>query len=101
MISMLTLRLSFDLTGTSRVVTGGNSGIGLGMAEGLAQHGADIAIWGTNADKNDAAVDRLGRYDVEVLSIVCDVSDEDAVVARWPTRWPSWGGSTRCSSTPA
>ena len=51
------------------------------MAEGLAQHGADIAIWGTNPDKNDAAVDRLGRYDVEVLSIVCDVSDEEAVVA--------------------
>jgi NAD(P)-dependent dehydrogenase (short-subunit alcohol dehydrogenase family) len=62
------------------LITGGNSGIGLGMAEGLAQHGADIAIWGTNADKNDAAVDKLGQYDVEVLSIVCDVSDEVAVV---------------------
>ena len=71
----------FDLTGKVALVTGGNSGIGLGMAEGLASHGADIAIWGTNPDKNDAAVDQLGRYDVEVLSIVCDVSDEAAVVA--------------------
>jgi len=71
----------FDLTGKVALVTGGNSGIGLGMAEGLASHGADIAIWGTNPDKNDAAVDQLSRYDVEVLSIVCDVSDEAAVVA--------------------
>lgn len=74
-------RSPFDLSGRVALVTGGNGGIGLGMAEGLAQHGADVAIWGTNADKNDAAVDRLGAYDVEVLSIVCDVSDEAAVVA--------------------
>ena len=70
----------FNLTGHVALVTGGNSGIGLGMAEGLAQHGANVAIWGTNADKNDAAVDTLSQYDVEVLSIVCDVSDEVAVV---------------------
>lgn len=71
----------FDLTGQVALVTGGNGGIGLGMADALAAHGADIAIWGTNPDKNDAAVEQLGRHDVEVLSIVCDVGDEDAVVA--------------------
>jgi NAD(P)-dependent dehydrogenase (short-subunit alcohol dehydrogenase family) len=71
----------FDLRGNVALITGGNSGIGLGMADALALHGADIAIWGTNADKNDAAVDQLGRHDVEVLSIVCDVGDESAVVA--------------------
>jgi NAD(P)-dependent dehydrogenase (short-subunit alcohol dehydrogenase family) len=70
----------FDLSGRVALVTGGNSGIGLGMAEGLAAHGADVAIWGTNPDKNDAAIERLGRYDVELLSIVCDVGDEEAVV---------------------
>ena len=70
----------FDISGSVALVTGGNGGIGLGMAEALAAHGADIAIWGTNPDKNDAAIERLGRYDVELLSIVCDVGDEQAVV---------------------
>jgi hypothetical protein len=71
----------FDLTGRVALITGGNSGIGLGMAEGLAAHGASVAIWGTNADKNDRAIDRLASFDVELLSIVCDVGDESAVVA--------------------
>ncbi len=70
----------FDLSGHVALVTGGNSGIGLGMAEGLAAHGADVAIWGTNPDKNDRAIELLGRHDVELLSIVCDVGDEAAVV---------------------
>jgi NAD(P)-dependent dehydrogenase (short-subunit alcohol dehydrogenase family) len=69
----------FDLTGHVALVTGGNGGIGLGMAESLAAHGADVAIWGTNPDKNDMAIEQLGRHDVELLSIVCDVGDEAAV----------------------
>jgi NAD(P)-dependent dehydrogenase (short-subunit alcohol dehydrogenase family) len=77
----LPARSPFDLSGHVALVTGGNSGIGLGMADALAAHGADVAIWGTNPDKNDAAVELLGRHDVELLSIVCDVGDESAVVA--------------------
>jgi hypothetical protein len=69
----------FDLTGHVALVTGGNGGIGLGMADALAAHGADVAIWGTNPDKNDAAVERLARHGGEVLSILCDVGDEVAV----------------------
>ena len=49
----------FDLTGHVAVITGGNSGIGLGMADALAASGAAVAIWGTNADKNAAAAKQL------------------------------------------
>lgn len=38
----------FDLTGKVSLVTGGNGGIGLGMADALAEAGADVCIWGTN-----------------------------------------------------
>lgn len=71
----------FDLTNKVCLVTGGNSGIGLGMAEGLAMHGASIVIWGTNAEKNAAAVERLEAQGGAVRSAVVDVSDEAAVAA--------------------
>lgn len=69
----------FDLTGTVALVTGGNGGIGLGMAEGLAAAGADVGIWGRNPEKNAAAVEVLAAYGSGVDSIVTDVSEEDAV----------------------
>ena len=67
-----------DLTGHVALVTGGNSGIGLGMAAGLAAAGADVAIWGTNPAKNDAAVELLAATGVRVHAEVCDVADEAA-----------------------
>ena len=57
----------FDLTGRVALVTGGNGGIGLGMAEALAHAGADVAIWGTNADKNRAAETTLKAAGRRVL----------------------------------
>jgi len=69
----------FDLTGKVALVTGGNSGIGLGMAEAMAEAGADIAIWGTNAAKNAAAKTQLGKTGRKVLALECDVGDERAV----------------------
>ncbi|ACG77493.1 2-deoxy-D-gluconate 3-dehydrogenase [Phenylobacterium zucineum HLK1] len=71
----------FDLTGKVALVTGGNGGIGLGMAEGLAAAGAKVAIWGQNPEKNAKAEATLKGYGVEVLVQKVDVADEQAVVA--------------------
>jgi len=69
----------FDLSGKVAVITGGNGGIGLGMAEGLAQAGAEVSIWGTNADKNAAALERLEAHGTRVSALRCDVADEHEV----------------------
>ena len=71
----------FDLTGKVALITGGNSGIGLGMARMLAEAGADIAIWGTNPAKNEAARAALAATGRRVLALTCDVGDEAAVDA--------------------
>ena len=71
----------FDLTGKVALVTGGNGGIGLGMARALAQAGADVAIWGTNAKKNAAAKLELDATGRSVLALECDVANEQAVEA--------------------
>lgn len=70
----------FDLTHHVALVTGGNGGIGLGMAEGLASQGASVAIWGTNPAKNAAAAERLRALGNPVLDLVCDVGDHQAVI---------------------
>jgi NAD(P)-dependent dehydrogenase (short-subunit alcohol dehydrogenase family) len=70
-----------DLTGHVALITGGNGGIGLGMATGLANAGADVAIWGTNPDKNDAASEQLAKTGRRVHAERCDVSDEDQVIS--------------------
>lgn len=69
----------FDLTGKVALVTGGNSGIGLGMAEGLAQAGADVCVWGTNREKNAFAARKLEQHGKRVLALQCDVGDEKQV----------------------
>jgi NAD(P)-dependent dehydrogenase (short-subunit alcohol dehydrogenase family) len=70
---------AFDLGGKVALITGGNSGIGLGMADALAQAGAAVAIWGTSAEKNRAAEAVLVKHGGRVLVQACDVSDEAAV----------------------
>ena len=70
----------FDLTGKVALVTGGNGGIGLGMAEAMAQAGADIVIWGTNEKKNDEAGKKLARYGKRVASRRVNVANEAEIV---------------------
>lgn len=72
----------FDLSGRGVVITGGNGGIGLGMARALLAAGAKVAIWGSNADKTARALATLaeGCGDASrVHAFVCDVSDEAQV----------------------
>ena len=75
------VRSEFDLTGKVALVTGGNGGIGLGLAEGLARAGATVAIWGSNPDKTRDAEMRLKTHGGSVLAQMCDVSDETDVEA--------------------
>jgi 2-deoxy-D-gluconate 3-dehydrogenase len=71
----------FDLSGKVAVVTGGNGGIGLGMARGLAEAGANIAIVGRNEAKSIAAAADLAKLGVKAISVVADVTDPSAVTA--------------------
>lgn len=71
----------FDLTGKVSVITGGNSGIGLGFARGIAKQGGDIEIWARSAEKNAAAKAELEAFGVRVIARQVDVSSEEAVNA--------------------
>lgn len=69
----------FDLTGKVTLVTGANSGLGLGFAEGIAAAGGDLVIWGRRGDRNAQAAAALRRFGTRVLAQEVDVADEDAV----------------------
>jgi 2-deoxy-D-gluconate 3-dehydrogenase len=69
----------FDLTGKVAIVTGGNGGIGLGMARGLASAGARVVVAARNAAKSAAAVDELRSLGGEALAVEVDVCDEASV----------------------
>src|SRR5260370_38768202 len=74
-------RLPWDMNGKVVVITGGNSGIGLGFARGIAKAGGSIVIWGRRADKNADAAAELRALGAKVLAQAVDVADEAAVVA--------------------
>ncbi len=80
----------FDLTGRVALITGGNGGLGLGMALGLAHAGADIAIAARNPAKNAAAVAAIaatGRRAVAIPTDVASASDLDDMAARAVARF--------------
>lgn len=68
----------FDLRGKVAVVTGANGGIGLGMALGLAQAGADIVIASRNAEKNAAAEAQLRAEGVRAIAVPTDIRRAEA-----------------------
>ncbi|MGI9204895.1 MAG: SDR family NAD(P)-dependent oxidoreductase [Woeseiaceae bacterium] len=69
----------FDLSGKVALITGGNGGIGLGFAKGIAKQGGDVCIWGSNPEKNKNALAELQELGTKAHAITVDVSDEAAV----------------------
>ena len=69
----------FDLTGKVALITGGNGGIGFGMASGLAQAGATVLLAGRNAEKSSAAVASLRVKGWQADAVEADVTREHAV----------------------
>ena len=86
----------FDLTGKVSLVTGGNGGIGFGMADALAEAGADVCIWGTNPKKNAAAVEKLKRHGRKVHAQIVDVGDESQVQAAFAETLKVMGHVDNC-----
>jgi NAD(P)-dependent dehydrogenase (short-subunit alcohol dehydrogenase family) len=72
----------FDLSAKVAMVTGGNGGIGLGFAMGIAKQGGSIAIWARNAEKNAAAKAQLEAAGAaRVATYQVDVSSEEQIIA--------------------
>ena len=69
----------FDLSGKVAIVTGGNGGLGLGIAKGLGKAGAKVAVVGRKQEKLDRAAAELQAMDIEALAVQADVSKEDDV----------------------
>lgn len=68
------------LTDRVVVVTGGNAGIGLGLARGVARAGAAVAVWARRLDRSEEAVEELRALGARSLAVSCDVSDAASVV---------------------
>src|SRR5665213_4096537 len=69
----------FDLTGRVAVVTGGNGGIGRGIALGLAQAGAAVAVLGRNDEKNQRVLSELKSIGVPSIAMKVDLTDRAAL----------------------
>ncbi|MFI4928181.1 MAG: SDR family NAD(P)-dependent oxidoreductase [Burkholderiales bacterium] len=89
----------FDLSGRGVVVTGGNGGIGYGMARALLASGAKVAIWGSNAEKTRRAQASLAQEcgdAARVHAFVCDVGDEAQVDASFAASAQALGTVHAC-----
>ena len=86
----------FDLSGKVALITGGNGGIGLGMAEGLASQGCEVSIWGTNEEKNANALAKLETYGPKMSALKCDVSSQEEVKASFDATLTTHGRVDGC-----
>src|SRR6195952_769185 len=86
----------FDLSGRVAIITGGNGGIGLGIAQALAAAGCNIAIWGRNAEKNKAAAASMAGMPGKVNTRICDVSDPASVKSAMAATLESFGRVDGC-----
>jgi 2-deoxy-D-gluconate 3-dehydrogenase len=82
---------ALDLKGRVAVVTGGNGGIGLGMARGMAAAGAAIVVAGRNREKSGLAVKELQNLGAQAVAIEVDVADESSVNALIRASGEQWG----------
>ncbi|MCC6175374.1 MAG: glucose 1-dehydrogenase [Chloroflexi bacterium] len=72
----------FDLTGKVAIVTGGNGGIGLGIAHGLVENGATVVVAGRDREKTERAVAELNEQRAGSASAnACDVTNAEQVQA--------------------
>jgi len=88
----LTSNQLFDLSGKVAVITGGNGGIGLGCAKGLAAAGADIAIWARSKEKSAAAVAELQALGAKTKSYEVDVKSSSDLAKATSQTVADFGG---------
>ena len=93
---LCTMPNPFDLTDKVILITGGNGGIGLGMAHGLAAAGASVAIWGRSAKRNADASKALHEHHDRVAAFACDITDEEAVGDAFEATVERFGGVDAC-----
>lgn len=81
----------FDLSGKVAVITGGNGGIGLGFARGIARQGGDVEIWGRSDEKNAAARSELEQFGGRVIARKVDVASEAEIIAAYQQTMDDFG----------
>jgi len=86
----------FDLTNKTALITGGNSGIGLGYARGIAKQGGNVCIWGRSEVKIQQSLTELEAFGTQVHAMVVDVAEEDAVASAFAETLEVFGRVDAC-----
>ena len=87
---------NFDLTGKVALITGGNGGIGLAFATGIAKAGGAVCIWGRNKEKNEQALKLIRETGAKAEAVICDVSNEKSVKESFKATLDTFGRVDGC-----